>query len=160
MSWGAPGSDPGEFNLPHSVCTDKDGYVYVADRENHRIQIFDSNGKLQTIWHNLHRPCGFHIEENGEKLFYVGELPPQYPFNRAFPNLGPWLSIYNEKRERIARLGDGRWGDGPQQFVAPHGVAVDSHGDVYVGEVSWTSVGKNLEPPRELPCFRKLIRKK
>ena len=39
-------------------------------------------------------------------------------------------------------------------------VAVDSHGDVYVGEVSYTSVGKHLDPPRELPCFRKLIRKK
>ena len=160
MSWGAPGSDPGEFNLPHSVCTDKDGYVYVADRENHRIQIFDANGKLETIWHNLHRPCGFHIEENGEKLFFVGELPPQFPFNRNYPNLGPWLSIYNAKRERLARLGDIRWGEAPHQFIAPHGIAVDSHGDVYVGEVSYTSAGKNLDPPRELPCFRKLIRKK
>ena len=58
FSWGNPGSDPGEFNLVHSVCTDKDGYVYVADRENHRIQIFDGQGNFQTQWHDMHRPCG------------------------------------------------------------------------------------------------------
>ncbi len=160
FSWGAPGSDPGEFNLPHSVCTDQDGYVYVADRENHRIQIFDANGKLETIWHDLHRPCGFHIDTNGEPLVYIGELPPQYGFNAKYPNLGPRISIYNLKRERLARLGDIRWGEKPHQFVAPHGIAMDSKGDLYVGEVSYTSIGKNLDPPRELPCFRKLIRKK
>src|SRR5882672_186072 len=39
LSWGEPGSDPGEFNLVHNICTDADGWVYVADRENHRAGI-------------------------------------------------------------------------------------------------------------------------
>ena len=47
---------PGEFNLPHNICCDADGWVYVADRENHRVQVFDGNGKYETQWNNLHRP--------------------------------------------------------------------------------------------------------
>jgi hypothetical protein len=43
MSWGEPGTDPGQFNIVHNICTDADGWVYVADRENHRVQVFDGN---------------------------------------------------------------------------------------------------------------------
>ena len=46
LSWGDYGTEPGEFNLPHSVCTDSAGKVYVADRENHRVQIFDARRHL------------------------------------------------------------------------------------------------------------------
>jgi len=48
MSWGGPGTNPGEFNIVHNICTDADGWVYVADRENHRVQVFDGNGKYET----------------------------------------------------------------------------------------------------------------
>src|SRR4030067_2772882 len=48
FSWGQPGSDPGEFNLVHSVGTDQAGQVYVADGENHRVPVFDSHGRKQT----------------------------------------------------------------------------------------------------------------
>ena len=50
MSWGEPGTDPGQFNVPHNICCDPDGWVYVADRENHRVQVFDGNGKFETQW--------------------------------------------------------------------------------------------------------------
>src|ERR1700731_2201300 len=46
MSWGGPGTDPGQFNIPHNICCDRDGWVYVADRENHRVQVFDGNTLL------------------------------------------------------------------------------------------------------------------
>ncbi|MBP1719650.1 MAG: repeat family protein, partial [Deltaproteobacteria bacterium] len=72
FSWGGPGSDPGEFNLPHSVATDARGLVYVADRENHRIQIFDSQGKYVTQWNNMHRPCGLHLTGGVQPLVYIG----------------------------------------------------------------------------------------
>ena len=58
LSWGGPGTDPGEFNIAHNITCDADGWVYVADRENHRVQVFDGNGKYETQWNNLHRPCG------------------------------------------------------------------------------------------------------
>src|SRR5271168_4235896 len=45
MSWGEPGSGPGQFNVPHSIALDAAGNVYVADRGNHRIQVFDTDGK-------------------------------------------------------------------------------------------------------------------
>jgi DNA-binding beta-propeller fold protein YncE len=157
FSWGQPGSDPGEFNLVHSICTDKEGYVYVADRENHRVQIFDSQGRYMTQWNNMHRPCGLHISGNGEQKCYVGELAPSLMINENFPNLGPRISIYNLKGKRQARLGDIRPGEKPDQFWAPHGMATDSHGNLYVAEVSWSFTGSRLHPPRELNSFRKLV---
>ena len=56
-SWGEPGTDPGQFNIVHNIATDADGWVYVADRENHRVQVFNGEGKYETQWNNLHRPC-------------------------------------------------------------------------------------------------------
>jgi DNA-binding beta-propeller fold protein YncE len=158
FSWGRPGSDPGEFNLPHSVCTDRDGLVYVADRENHRLQIFDSQGKYITQWNNMHRPCGLHISGDGEEFIYIGELAPDYPFNKNSPNLGPRVSIYNSRGERLGRVGDIRPGNAPHQFIAPHGLTTDSRGNIYLAEVSWSFTGSKLNPPRELRSFRKLIR--
>jgi sugar lactone lactonase YvrE len=58
FSWGTPGSDAGQFNIVHNICADADGWLYVADRENHRVQVFDGNGKYETQWNFLHRPCG------------------------------------------------------------------------------------------------------
>ena len=60
-SWGEPGTGEGEFNIVHNICCDADGWLYVADRENHRVQVFDGNGKYETQWKNLHRPCGLYM---------------------------------------------------------------------------------------------------
>ena len=62
MSWGEPGTDPGQFNIAHNICCDPDGWVYVADRENHRVQVFDGNGKYEAQWNNMHRPSGLYME--------------------------------------------------------------------------------------------------
>ena len=43
FSWGESGTDPGQFNVVHNIATDRDGWVYVADRQNKRIQVFDSS---------------------------------------------------------------------------------------------------------------------
>src|SRR5437762_2353237 len=61
FSWGEPGTDPGQFNIPHNICCDADGWVYVADRENHRVQVFDGNGKYESQWVNMHRPSGLYM---------------------------------------------------------------------------------------------------
>ena len=158
-SWGDFGIAPGQFNLVHMVVTDRQGRLYVADRENHRIQIFDGEGNLLEIWQNLHRPCGIYLDERGpEPLMYVGCLPTALAVNARYPNLGARVCILDLSGRQIAWLGDLRKGLEPHQFMAPHGLAVDSHGDLYVGEVSWADYGSRLDPPREVRSFRKLVR--
>ncbi len=157
LSWGEPGSDPGQFNIVHNIVTDKDGWVYVADRENHRIQVFDGNGKYETQWNNMHRPCALYMDvTKKDPICYVGELGPGMGVNNECPNLGCRIDIYDKKARRLARLGDVCPGEKPGQFIAPHGIALDSHGDIYLGEVSWTIRGQRLNPPRELRSLQKL----
>jgi hypothetical protein len=83
------------------------------------------------------------------------------PVNRDVPNLGPRVSILNHEGKLVGRLGDIRAGTRLDQFIAPHGLAVDSRGDVYVGEVSytaWPQVYPNSTPPAGLRSLRKLAR--
>jgi sugar lactone lactonase YvrE len=161
-SWGESGTGPGQFNIPHNLCCDADGWIYVADRENHRVQVFDGNGKYEAEWHNLHRPCGMFMEAKRQPLCYIGEIGPTLPINRDVPNLGPRISIVDHKGQLVARFGAEKAGfDRPDQFVAPHGMAVDSHGDLYVGEVSyasWTQIFPDREMPKGLNTLRKLVR--
>jgi hypothetical protein len=140
MSWGGPGSDPGQFNIVHNIVADDDGWIYVADRENHRVQVFDINGKYETQWNNLHRPCGLFMPRGDCPHCFIGELGPGMPVNRHMPNLGPRLSIVSNEGKLIARLG-GEEGlvNEPGKFMAPHGLAVDGRGNIYVGEVSYTN---------------------
>ena len=155
FSWGEYGTDPGQFNLVHSVCTDSDGNVYIADRESHRVQIFDESGRYLDQWNNLHRPCGLHIKDD---LVYIGQVPTQLEVNADYPNIGGCVTIHDLNGHRLARLGDVWRGEGPGQFISPHGIAIDSQGDIYVGEVSWAAYGRHLSPPREVRSFRKLVR--
>jgi len=154
-SWGEFGTDPGQFNLAHSVCTDGDGRVYVADRENHGIQIFSPDGEYLDQWNNMHRPCGLHIL--GDRV-YIGQLPSHLPVNAEYPNIGACVSIHDLSGSRVASLGGTHAGEGPGQFTAPHGVAVDSRGDIYIAEVSWSAYGSKLDPPRAARSFRKLVK--
>ena len=161
-SWGESGTDPGQFNLVHNIVTDADGWVYVADRENHRVQVFDGNGKYETQWNNLHRPCGLYCCRGKTPTFVIGELGPALPVNLKAPNLGPRLSIVDAKGKLIARLG-GKEGAGLEagKFMAPHGLALDSRGDIYVGEVSytnWKSSFPGTPMPNHLRSLQKLER--
>jgi hypothetical protein len=158
-SWGEPGTDPGQFNIVHNIATDADGWVYVADRENHRVQVFNGEGKYETQWNNLHRPCALCCCGGGKNpTFVIGELGPGLAVNRKVPNLGPRLSIVDAQGKRIARLGGE---DGPGvasgKFLAPHGIAPDSRGDIYVGEVGVTD-WKTSFPEEEMPAFVRATR--
>jgi DNA-binding beta-propeller fold protein YncE len=159
-TWGRSGCLPGEFYIPHNLVCDDEGWVYVADRENHRVQVFDGDGRFETQWNNLHRPCALCTCDG---VFYIGELGPFLAPCLGFPNLGPRLVILDAHGNSLARLSAGPAGIGPGRFIAPHGIAVDSHGDLYVAEVScsaWPWVFPNIPSPAVVPSLHKLRRLK
>jgi len=113
FSWGEPGTAPGQFNLPHGVWIDRRGRVLVADRENDRVQVFDQNGKLLSVWATeLIGPAFFYVDD--DDVVYIPE------------HNGGRISILTLDGERLAR-----WGDGPVHRSC-HGIWVDSHSDLYV----------------------------
>ncbi|HXP03779.1 MAG TPA: hypothetical protein VN808_06640 [Stellaceae bacterium] len=161
MSWGQPGTGEGEFNIVHNICCDADGWVYVADRENHRVQVFDGDGQFETQWQNLHRPCGLCMPYGHQPIFYVGEVGPAAAVSRDIPNLGPRVSIVDHTGKLIGRFGETPAGTELGKFLAPHGLAVDSRGDVYVGEVSWTGwpqIFPDTPRPAHIRCLQKFER--
>ena len=159
-SWGEPGTDPGQFNIPHNICCDPEGWLYIADRENHRVQVFDGDGKWQTQWNNLHRPNGMCLARGHNPLCYIGEGGPSGEINRDWPNIGPRVSIHTTEGKVLARLGKPHGGILPGQFTSPHGIAVDSRGNIYVGELSGRSWGRfSKEPtPKKLRVIHKLVK--
>jgi DNA-binding beta-propeller fold protein YncE len=162
MSWGESGTGPGEFNIVHNITCDDDGWVYVADRENHRVQVFNGAGRYETQWNNLHRPCGLCMTRGKRPVCYVGELGPGMPVNKDAPNIGPRLSVLSQDGKLIGRVNNADLGSGMDPFKAPHGVAIDSRGDLYIGEVSFTGWRRDHPgepPPPELRSLRKLVRK-
>ena len=95
-------------------------------------------------------------------ICYVGECGPVLPVNRDSPNLGPRVSIVANDGTLLARFGDVNGaGNEPGQFISPHGIAVDSRGDVYVGEVSataWPQVKPEVPVPVPLHSLRKMTK--
>ena len=166
LSWGESGTDEGQFSLPHNIATDRDGWVYVADRENQRIQVFDPSGNYETQFGlNLSRPGCVHVDHsNGEKLVYVGEFFGGFSTNSTGLRLGPRVSILDAEGNVLARLGHQTFGDEPGRFYSPHGIAVDSAGDIYVADVSRTETYGGLIPPLAGPAgerrsLQKLVKK-
>ena len=155
LSWGEPGIDAGQFMIPHNIAIDRDDRIYVADREAHRVQVFDDGGNFLTMWNNVHRPCGLTVGPDDN--IYIGELNG-VALVQDCPGYGHRVSVYRADGTLLARFGDREEGEAPGQFIAPHGIAVDSCGDVYVGEVSFTIRGRHLDPPRELRSLSKLRR--
>ena len=106
-SFGSPGSGPGQFRVPHSIRVSGDGRVYVADRENHRVQVFTPEGEFLSQWTDFKCPMGLHIDAN--QVVYVTDQIPR-------------ISMYTLDGELLAR---GR------TFEGAHQVYTDSQGDIY-----------------------------
>lgn len=138
-SWGEPGGGPGQFHVPHGIAVDRHGTVYVADRENSRIQLFSPAGEYRGSWSDVARPCQIFIDRLAERA-YVAELgyragmwPGTSP---PSPDAtGGRVSIFTLNGELVARFGGGVNPCAPGDFFAPHDICVDSHGDIYVAEV-------------------------
>ena len=157
-SWGESGTDPGQFNIVHDIDIDEDGWVYVADRENRRIQVFDTDGAFQAQWVNLTRAAAVHVDRRSGGLVYVGEYYGGIGSNVLGTDIGPRITVFDRQGTVKSRVGRYSYGDEEGRFYAPHGIAVDSRGDVYVAEVSWAEYGQAVDPPRVLRSLQKLVK--
>jgi DNA-binding beta-propeller fold protein YncE len=118
FEWGTKGSGPGEFLLPHAAVLDAQGRVYVADRENRRIEIFDGNGKFLTQWANIGGFSGL-VMTKDQRIWAAG---------------GGQVVLLNLDGQVLDRLPEGNL---PGQVSAAHGIAVSNSGEVYVAELNW-----------------------
>lgn len=153
-SWGRPGAGEGCFVIPHSVAIDSRGRVLVCDRENDRIQIFSRDGELVDIWDNVQRPTDVAFDRLGR--VYVTELPrgprdlKSWRLGRAERELLGQVTIRSSDGAIIAQL------DCPGvEFLAPHAIAVDSTGAIYVSEVQESFASYTGRPLRAHRCLRK-----
>lgn len=118
-AWGKYGTGPGEFNLPHSVAVDREGKVYVADRENKRIQIFDEDGNFLKEWTGIGYPYGLFISADQHVWMIDGgydrivELDPS----------GKILGALSEP------------GHAPGQLAWGHFLAIGKDGKIYATDV-------------------------
>jgi DNA-binding beta-propeller fold protein YncE len=161
LSWGDPGTGPGQFNLPHGIAVGADGTVYVADRENSRVQLFTPEGRFLADWLDVARPCQVFLDARGnvyvaELGFRAGRWPGTGPPAPDAP--GGRLSIFNGAGELQARWGGGDQPCAPGDFFAPHGVSVDSRGDIYVAEVTWSAGGRRGLVPPDCHTLQKFVR--
>src|SRR5438309_1945839 len=109
FSWGEPGTGPGQFNLPHGIAVARDGRVYVADRENSRIQIFTPDGKYITEWTDVARPMQVCLDRHervyvAEVGWRAGRFPWQTP--PADP-VGARVSVFTPDGKLLTRWGGG-----------------------------------------------------
>jgi streptogramin lyase len=160
-TWGGAGSEPGQFDVPHNICCDAHGWVYVADRENNRIQIFRPDGGFETLWAGLRRPSAMCLERGPGSHVFIGQLAPFLPVEQLRPDQGPRVSILTSQGEVAACLGADLPGVGATRFVAPHGIAVDSAGNIFLGEVTRAAWGHHfpgIQCPNDVTILRKLAK--
>lgn len=126
------GSKPGEFNLPHGITSESDGKIYVADRNNARIQVFDKNGRYVDHWDNpeIGRPYGVEVGSDG-KIYVVDGGDS---LNGAKDNkLTSQVIILDKQGTVLERFGT--WGSKEGELKIPHDIAVDVEGNIYVAEL-------------------------
>jgi sugar lactone lactonase YvrE len=122
-AWGKEGSSPGEFNVPHGLALDSAGRLFVADRANNRIQIFDQNGNFLAEWKQFGRPSGIWIDKNDS--IYVADSQSTEKTNPGF-----------KQGIRVGSAKDGKvtgFIEESKYLGALEGVGVDDDGNVYAG---------------------------
>jgi DNA-binding beta-propeller fold protein YncE len=154
-SWGEAGRGPGQFRLVHGICVAADGTVYVGDRANDRVQVFSPTGEYLREWSDVRQPDEVHLGPDGR--FYVAELGYQ-DIEPGTTSLGARVTIRDEQGTILASWGDSGDPVAAGNCASPHGIRVDSRGDLYLGEVTYTSrISRKVLPP-SCHCFQKFVR--
>ena len=125
-AWGKPGKGEGEFDLPHTVAVDQQGRVFVGDRENYRVQVFDSDGKFLTQWTHVGSPWGFALQPDGTLFMTDGHNDRILKLDLDGKVLGAF----------------GRNGRMPGDLNFPHQLGVDAAGNIFVAEIKNQRVQK------------------
>lgn len=165
-SWGGPGAAGGEFNLPHGLARDSANRLYVSDRENSRVQIFSPEGEFLEAWGFVNRPnnilidaddrvfiseCGFYTNLTFPAHFnYITEPPPGN-------DKAARVTVCTTEGEVLARIGEENTA-APGNILAPHGLALDSRGDLYVGETPVDGGAYRTYGSHTLPTLQKFRR--
>ncbi len=130
-SWGEPGKDgPNEFHLVHSMMVGADGLLYVCDRENNRVQIFNADGEYQGMWTDLLRPMDISQDDNGVFCISEGGRDARQGWTEDTDSR---VSLMNSAGELLARWvirgGHGSWiaPNGDIFIGVPDGVGVDKY---------------------------------
>jgi DNA-binding beta-propeller fold protein YncE len=135
LQWGAHGSGPGQFEMPHALAMDSEGRLFVADRGNNRVQIFDQNGKFIASWSQFSRPSGIFIDAHD--VLYVTDSESTdkkgYGYNPQFER---GMRVGNAKTGEVAYfIPDPDMGHADPDTSAAEGVWVDPNGVIYGAEV-------------------------
>jgi DNA-binding beta-propeller fold protein YncE len=160
FSWGEPGTAPGQFNLPHGIAVDRSGRVYVADRENSRIQVFSAEGKFLQQWTDTGRPMQIFFDADDRAFVCdVGFRAGLFPFHVPPPPpvRGAYVSVFDIEGHLLSRWGGSADPCAPGDFFAPHGICVDSKGAVYVGEVVMSAGGYQGKVPPTCHALQKFV---
>jgi len=131
--WGTKGTGAGEFDLPHAIALDAVGHVYVADRKNRRIEVFDANGKYLTQWTGPPFVSPQDVKIGSDGTAYVIESGNAAPPDES----GVLVMQSGVVVERV-----GRYGNYDGQFLDPHWVAVAKNGALYVADFEGRRVQK------------------
>jgi sugar lactone lactonase YvrE len=130
-SWGKLGSAPGDFDQPHALAMDSRGRLFVGDRNNNRIQIFDQDGKFLEEWKQFSRPSGIYIDKND--VIYVADSESE-SVSRNHDGWKRGIRIGSAKDGSVTALIPDPVEKAPSTSAA-EGVAADAHGNIYGAEV-------------------------
>ncbi len=143
-AWGSLGTGPEQFSLPHAIAMDSAGRLYVADRNNVRVQVYSQQGKLLDSWSNVIVPWGFWVSDKDD-IWVCGGSPMPWVEDAKYPgaplNCPPkdQLLIRFDTNGRARQLwtipkgDDGNEQPGDVNWI--HALALDSHGNIYVGDI-------------------------
>ena len=151
-SWGTKGTGPGQFNLPHAIAIDRNNNIYVGDRTNRRIQVFDTDGKFQRMFSIDIPPVpGTHAVNGatptGERLkAVIGQpnslcIPPNanvmFVGESTFPGRIFKISLDGKVLGVI-----GKSGRNLKQYSGAHALACPTETEIYAAETSNCRVQK------------------
>ena len=129
-AWGKKGTGPGEFMGLHAIAIDSKGRIFVGDRPNNRIQIFDQEGKVLDEWRQFGRPSGIFIDKND--MMYVADPQSNVKLNKGFKR-GIYIGSARDGKVTAFIPSDQPKTDDEDTF-GMEGAAADAKGNVYGAE--------------------------